>query len=55
MRQTNPAVIARNHRVELAIDAAVEHKDFEPFQHHCKVFNYSNVATYSDYNRRFND
>src|SRR5258706_14791770 len=31
MRQVNPAFIPRNHRIEQAIVAAVEHGDFEPF------------------------
>lgn len=37
MRQSNPAVIARNHRVEQAIEAAVEHADLEPFRRLCRV------------------
>jgi uncharacterized protein YdiU (UPF0061 family) len=32
MRQTNPAFIPRNHRVEEAIEAAVRHADFGPFE-----------------------
>jgi uncharacterized protein YdiU (UPF0061 family) len=32
MRQTNPAYIARNHRVEQALSAAVERSDFAPFE-----------------------
>jgi uncharacterized protein YdiU (UPF0061 family) len=31
MRQVNPAFVARNHRVEQVIDAAVARADFEPF------------------------
>jgi uncharacterized protein YdiU (UPF0061 family) len=31
MRQRNPAFIPRNHRVEQALDAAIERDDFEPF------------------------
>jgi uncharacterized protein YdiU (UPF0061 family) len=31
MRQVNPAVIARNHRIEQVIEAAVERQDFGPF------------------------
>jgi serine/tyrosine/threonine adenylyltransferase len=31
MRQTNPAFIPRNHRIEQVINAAVERQDFEPF------------------------
>jgi serine/tyrosine/threonine adenylyltransferase len=30
LRRSNPAVIARNHRVEEALEAAVEHGDLEP-------------------------
>jgi uncharacterized protein YdiU (UPF0061 family) len=37
MRRANPAVIARNHRVEQAIDAAVEREDFDPFQRLCRA------------------
>ncbi|WP_439814358.1 protein adenylyltransferase SelO [Zavarzinia sp. CC-PAN008] len=32
MRATNPAYIPRNHRVEEALAAAVEHRDFAPFE-----------------------
>jgi len=32
MRQVNPAYIPRNHRVEAALAAAVERKDFGPFE-----------------------
>ena len=31
MRQVNPAVIPRNHRIEQVIEAAVERQDFDPF------------------------
>jgi uncharacterized protein YdiU (UPF0061 family) len=31
MRRVNPAFIPRNHRVEQALDAAVEHEDFSSF------------------------
>ena len=31
MHQTNPAYIPRNHRVEEAIEAAVERQDWGPF------------------------
>jgi uncharacterized protein YdiU (UPF0061 family) len=31
MRKVNPAVIPRNHRVEQALDAAIEREDFSPF------------------------
>lgn len=37
MRQSNPVVIARNHQVQLAIEAAVEDNDFEPFRRLCRV------------------
>jgi uncharacterized protein YdiU (UPF0061 family) len=37
MRQANPAVIARNHQVQVAIDAAVEDNDFLPFRRLCRV------------------
>ena len=32
MRATNPAFIARNHLVEQALAAAIEHADFQPFR-----------------------
>jgi uncharacterized protein YdiU (UPF0061 family) len=32
MRQANPAVIPRNHRVEQALEAAVEEGDYGPFE-----------------------
>jgi uncharacterized protein YdiU (UPF0061 family) len=32
MRATNPAFIARNHRVEAVIQAAVQREDFGPFE-----------------------
>ena len=31
MRTVNPAFIPRNHRVEQALDAAIEYGDFSPF------------------------
>ena len=37
MRRANPALIARNHRVQQAIDAAVNDDDFEPFRRLCRV------------------
>jgi len=37
MRRANPVVIARNHRVEEAIDAAVDSQDFEPFRRICRI------------------
>jgi uncharacterized protein YdiU (UPF0061 family) len=32
MRQANPAFVPRNHRVEAALTAAVEHSDYGPFE-----------------------
>ena len=32
MREANPAVIPRNHRVEQTLAAAVEEVDYEPFE-----------------------
>jgi uncharacterized protein YdiU (UPF0061 family) len=32
MRQVNPAYIPRNHRIEQVITAAVERRDFAPFE-----------------------
>jgi serine/tyrosine/threonine adenylyltransferase len=37
MRRANPAYIPRNHRVEAAIAAAVEHGDFGPFEEMLEV------------------
>ena len=37
MRHANPAVIARNHQVQLAIEAAVVDNDFVPFRRLCRV------------------
>ncbi len=37
MRSANPAVIARNHRVEQAIRAAVDDHDLVPFRRLCRV------------------
>lgn len=37
MRHANPIVIARNHRVEQAIDAAIDNNDFKPFQRLSRV------------------
>jgi uncharacterized protein YdiU (UPF0061 family) len=37
MRRANPAVIARNHQVQLAIEAAVEDNDFLPVRRLCRV------------------
>jgi uncharacterized protein YdiU (UPF0061 family) len=32
MRAVNPAFVPRNHRIEAVIEAAVERKDFAPFE-----------------------
>ena len=32
MRQANPAFVPRNHRVEAALAAAIEHDDYGPFE-----------------------
>jgi uncharacterized protein YdiU (UPF0061 family) len=32
MEQVNPAFIPRNHLVEIALSAAVERQDFQPFE-----------------------
>lgn len=37
MRRANPAVIARNHRVQEAIDAATDDNNFQPFRRLCRV------------------
>ncbi len=37
MLHANPIIIARNHRVEQAIDAATDHNDFEPFRRLSRV------------------
>ena len=37
MRRTNPAVIPRNHRVEQALEAAVEQNDYGLFEKLLKV------------------
>jgi len=37
MRHANPIIIARNHRVEQAIDAATDHNDFELFRRLSRV------------------
>jgi len=37
IRGANPMVIARNHRIEEAILAAVDHGDFEPYRRLCRV------------------
>ena len=37
MHRANPAVIPRNHRIEQAINAAVEQEDFVPFENLLEV------------------
>ena len=32
MHQANPAIIPRNHRIEQAIEAAVDQEDYGPFE-----------------------
>lgn len=32
LRQANPAYIPRNHRIQAALDAAIEQSDFQPFE-----------------------
>ena len=32
MHQTNPEIIPRNHRIEQAIEAAVDQEDYDPFE-----------------------
>jgi uncharacterized protein YdiU (UPF0061 family) len=51
MRTVNPAFIPRNHRVEQALDAAIEHGDFSPFAELLTVLSrpYEDQADYVDY------
>ena len=51
MRTVNPAFIPRNHRVEQALDAAIEHGDFSPFAELLTVLSqpYEDQADYADY------
>ena len=37
MHQANPAVIPRNHRIEQAIEAAVDQEDYGPFEKRLEV------------------
>ncbi len=37
MHRANPALIARNHRVEQALEAAETHGDFDPFRRLCRA------------------
>ena len=51
MRTVNPAFVPRNHRVEQALDAAIEHGDFSPFSELMTVLSrpYEDQADYADY------
>ena len=51
MRTVNPAFIPRNHRVEQALDAAIEYGDFSPFAELLTVLSrpYEDQAAFADY------
>ena len=51
MRKVNPAYIPRNHRVEQAIEAAVESQDFQPFEQLLEVVTHpwEDRAAFEDY------
>jgi uncharacterized protein YdiU (UPF0061 family) len=51
MRRVNPAFIPRNHRVERALDAAVEHEDFSLFEELLAVLSrpYEDQEAFADY------
>ena len=51
MRAVNPAFIPRNHRVEQALDAAIESGDFSPFADLLTVLSrpYEDQAAFADY------
>jgi uncharacterized protein YdiU (UPF0061 family) len=51
MRTVNPAYVPRNHRVEQALDAAIEYGDFSPFAELLTVLSrpYEDQADYADY------
>ena len=51
MRSANPAFIPRNHRVEQALDAAIEYGDFSPFAELLMVLSrpYEDQAAFADY------
>ena len=51
MRNVNPASIPRNHRVEQALDAAIEFEDFSPFADLLTVLSqpYEDQETFADY------
>jgi uncharacterized protein YdiU (UPF0061 family) len=51
MRTINPAFIARNHRVEQVLNAAIEYGDFSPFAELLTVLSrpYEDQAVFADY------
>jgi uncharacterized protein YdiU (UPF0061 family) len=51
MRTINPAFIPRNHRVEQAINAAIEYGDFSPFSEMLTVLSrpYEDQTAFADY------
>jgi uncharacterized protein YdiU (UPF0061 family) len=51
MQNVNPAFIPRNHRVEQALDAAIEFEDFSPFADLLTVLSrpYEDQETFADY------
>jgi uncharacterized protein YdiU (UPF0061 family) len=51
MRTINPAFIARNHRVEQVLNAAIEYRDFSPFAELLTVLSrpYEEQAVFADY------
>ena len=51
MRAVNPAFIPRNHRVEQALDAAIEYGDFSPFADLLTVLSrpYEDQAAFAEY------
>jgi serine/tyrosine/threonine adenylyltransferase len=51
MRTTNPAFIPRNHRVERALNAAIEYGDFSPFAEMLTVLSrpYEDQPAFADY------
>jgi serine/tyrosine/threonine adenylyltransferase len=51
MRNVNPAFIPRNHRVEQALEAAIEHEDFSPFADLLTVLSrpYEDQESFADY------
>ena len=51
MRAVNPAFIPRNHRVEQALDAAIDHGDFSAFADLLSVLSrpYEDQADFTEY------